>query len=332
MILRSSCPWTPCTYLHYKHVLVNLDLFIDIIGADSKQKFCLNKYRNSHCGDKMILQLSFLHNGITFIGRMISLYSIRPLAMFIWYGYNLNCIPWNIQHLVITVLDTLQAVDPQSLFPHIWMISYRLIKSPQYTGGDFMFLYRFVRRRRRRRRRRPQILVHAITFEQLFGFLSFLAWLLALTYRFTDYILVDFRRDLDLEFSRSNSEFATSQPIMVRLPRNEKQTHRLNSRLQMWPSGLTLVMTLTLNFQGQISNWLYLSQKWSDCHETKSKHIDWSQDLKCDHQVWPWPWLWPWIFKVKCEIGYICQKWSDCHEMKSKHINWTHGVKCDHQI
>ena len=189
-----------------------------------------------------------------------------------------------------------------------------------------MFLYRFVRHRR------PQILVHVITFEQLFGFLSFLAWLLALTYRLTDYILVDFRCDLDLEFSRSNSELATSQPIMVRLPRNEKQTHRLNSRLQMWPSDLTLVMTLTLNFQGQISNWLYLSQKWSDCHETKSKHIDWSQDLKCDHQVWPWPWPWPWIFKVKCEIGYICQKWSDCHETKSKHFNWTQGVKCDHQI
>ena len=58
-----------------------------------------------------------------------------------------------------------------------------VIKSPQYTGADFMFLYRFVRRRRRlrRRRRRPQILVHAITFEQLFAFLSFLAQLLALT-------------------------------------------------------------------------------------------------------------------------------------------------------
>ena len=41
-----------------------------------------------------------------------------------------------------------------------------LIKSPRYTGGDFMFLYRFVRRRRRQsRRRRPQILVQAITFE-----------------------------------------------------------------------------------------------------------------------------------------------------------------------
>ena len=39
-----------------------------------------------------------------------------------------------------------------------------IIKSPRYTGGDFMFLYRFVRRRRRR----PQILVHAVTFEPFF--------------------------------------------------------------------------------------------------------------------------------------------------------------------
>ena len=96
-----------------------------------------------------------------------------------------------------------------------------IIKSPQYTGGDFMFLYRFVRCRRRRR---PQILVHAKTFEQLLGFLSFLAQLLALTCRLPDYIFVDFRRDLDLDFSRSNMEFAISQPKMVRLPRNEKQT------------------------------------------------------------------------------------------------------------
>ena len=167
-----------------------------------------------------------------------------------------------------------------------------------------MFLYRFVRRRRRR----PQILVHAITFEQLWGFLSFLARLLALTYRLTDYILGDFRRDLDLEFSRSNIELAISQPKMIRLPRKEKQTQRLNSRLQMKPSGLTLALTLTLNFQGQILNWLYLSQKWFDCHETKSKHIDWTLGFKWDHRVWPWPWPWPWIFKVKYRIGYISAK------------------------
>ena len=71
-------------------------------------------------------------------------------------------------------------------------IVYKLtpIKSPRYTGGDFMFLFRFVRRRRRRCRhrhhRRAQIIVHAITFEQLFGFLSFLARLLAVTNRLTD--------------------------------------------------------------------------------------------------------------------------------------------------
>ena len=67
-------------------------------------------------------------------------------------------------------------------------------------------------------------------------------------------------------------------------------------------------MTLTLNFQGQIWNLLYLSQKWSDCHETKGKHIDWTLGLKCDHQLWPWPWLWPWILKVKYGICYISAK------------------------
>ena len=103
-------------------------------------------------------------------------------------------------------------------------------------------------------------------------------------------------------------EFAISQPKNVRLPRNEKQTYRLNSRAQMRPSGLTLAMTLTLNFRGQIQNLLYLSQKWSDCHVTKSKHINWTLGLKCDHRVWPWPWPWPWIFKVKYRICYISAK------------------------
>ena len=54
--------------------------------------------------------------------------------------------------------------------------------------------------------------------------------------------------DHDLEFSRSNMEFAISQSKVVRLPRNEKQTYRLNSRPQMWPMGLTLAMTLTFEF------------------------------------------------------------------------------------
>ena len=131
----------------------------------------------------------------------------------------------SILHVINFWLPILCTIKLLSFITKIFVINVLvllLIKSPQYTGGDFMFLYRFVRRRRRRRR--PQILVHAITFEQLLGFLSFLAQLLALTCRLPDYIFVDFRRDLDLDFSRSNMEFAISQPKMVRLPRNEKQT------------------------------------------------------------------------------------------------------------
>ena len=86
---------------------------------------------------------------------------------------------------------------------------------------------------------------------------------------------------------------------MVRLPRNERQIYILNSKAQMWPPGLTLAMTLTLNFQGQIWNLLYLSQKWSDCHETISKHIDWPPGLTNGFDLWPCTWPWPLIFMAK---------------------------------
>ena len=126
---------------------------------------------------------------------------------------------------------------------------------------------------------------------------------------------------------------------MVRLPRNEKQTYRLNSRAQMWPSGLTLAMTLTLNFQGQIQNLPYLSQKWSDCHETKSKHNDWTPGLKCDHRIWLWPWPWPWIFKVKYRICYISAKNGQIASKRKANIsielqasNVTNGFELDHNL
>ena len=105
---------------------------------------------------------------------------------------------------------------------------------------------------------------------------------------------------------------------MVRLPRNEKQTYRLNSRAQMWPSGLTLAMTLTLDFQGQIWNFLYLSQKWTIAKKRKANisielqasnvtngfdldhNLDlWNLKVKCDLDLWPHTGPWPWIFMVK---------------------------------
>ena len=92
------------------------------------------------------------------------------------------------------------------------------------------------------------------------------------------------------------------RPKMVRLPWNKKQTHQLNSRPHIWPLGLILAMILTLNFQGQIWSLLYLNQKWSDCHETKSKHMDGTPGLKCDQWVWPRPWPW--------HLNFQGQMWS----------------------
>ena len=38
------------------------------------------QYRKSHCGDKMVVRLSYLHNGISYTGKMSSLYWIGALA------------------------------------------------------------------------------------------------------------------------------------------------------------------------------------------------------------------------------------------------------------
>ena len=92
-----------------------------------------------------------------------------------WVWINLQFILYASWH---TCYYSIEIIEPRTKC----LLVSNFIKSPRYTGGDFkfMFLYWFVRRRR------PQILVHAITFEQHFGFLSFLAWLLALTCRLPD--------------------------------------------------------------------------------------------------------------------------------------------------
>ena len=38
------------------------------------------QYRKSHCGDKTVVRSSYLHNGISYTGKMTSLYWIRVLA------------------------------------------------------------------------------------------------------------------------------------------------------------------------------------------------------------------------------------------------------------
>ena len=65
---------------------------------------------------------------------------------------------------------------------------------------------------------------------------------------------------------------------------------------------------LDLEFSRPNMEFTISQTKWSNCHETKSKHINWILSLKCDHRIWPWPWPWSWIFKVKYGIYYISAK------------------------
>ena len=39
------------------------------------------QYRKSHCGDKTVVRSSYLHNGISYMGKTISLYWIRVLML-----------------------------------------------------------------------------------------------------------------------------------------------------------------------------------------------------------------------------------------------------------
>ena len=94
-----------------------------------------------------------------------------------WYWFLLEVQIYGICQKNSTSINVLQSARPTQQDRWLHVFEHTVIKSPRYTGVDFMFLYRFVRRRR------SQILVHVITFEQLFGFLSFLARVLALTCR-----------------------------------------------------------------------------------------------------------------------------------------------------
>ena len=62
------------------------------------------KYRKSHCGEKTVLRSSYLHNGISYSGKMSSLYWISARVSKNLSDANTNCseFPWNI--LIPTII------------------------------------------------------------------------------------------------------------------------------------------------------------------------------------------------------------------------------------
>ena len=59
---------------------VCLLIFLWPSGPQFNIKMTSYQYRKSHCGDKTILRPSYLHNGISYTGKMTSLYWIRALV------------------------------------------------------------------------------------------------------------------------------------------------------------------------------------------------------------------------------------------------------------
>ena len=70
----------------------------ELMGSGSwfNIKMSSYQYRKSHCGDKTVVRSSYLHNGISYTGKMASLYWISPLKCFIKFSTkgSSNFIKW----------------------------------------------------------------------------------------------------------------------------------------------------------------------------------------------------------------------------------------------
>ena len=68
------------------------------------------QYRKSHCGDKTVVRLSYLHNGISYTGKMTSLYWIRALNIWGELYQNHGC--WCLGSLHCYVISSVGALAP----------------------------------------------------------------------------------------------------------------------------------------------------------------------------------------------------------------------------
>ena len=98
----------------------------------------------------------------------------------------------------------------------------------------------------------------------------------------------DLGHDLDLEFSRSNTKFAISQPKNGQIASKRKANISIELQASNVTNGLELDHNLDL----------------------------WILKVKCDLDLWPHRWPWPWIFMVKFWNNCISEweGWLTLHE------------------
>ena len=78
-----------------------------ILGADWK-KMPSYQYRKSHYADKTILQPSYLHNGVSFTGKMASFYWIRAQVVDVFreqYHMHDQLVVWIVE---VKIVESLQ--------------------------------------------------------------------------------------------------------------------------------------------------------------------------------------------------------------------------------
>ena len=73
-----KCSWGSTDWRCSKYIWVNK--FHSLPGPWFNIKMSSYQYRKSHCGDKTVVRSSYLHNGISYTGKMSSLYWIVALG------------------------------------------------------------------------------------------------------------------------------------------------------------------------------------------------------------------------------------------------------------
>ena len=150
-------------------------------------------------------------------------------------------------------------------------------------------------------------------------------WIDRMLHPFCDFHF-DLNHDHALGFSKSNFEKVVSQGWDGWLTWNERDVSRQNAGLMLWLSTFTSPMTLTLDFQGQISKKLYLRDGMADWHGTKGMWVDRMSDTCCDFQHSPQPWAWPWIFLCKIlKLLYLRNGKVDSLGMKGMWVGYDVG-------
>ena len=114
--------WQFChQWLHLRLSPQQLQLLAvyESVGWFSK-KMPSYQYRKSHCGVRTILRLSYLHNGISYPGKIIYLYWIKPsMSILDWSSDGSVFILTNLQiqsSLLISTHCQVSGVGPLSLF------------------------------------------------------------------------------------------------------------------------------------------------------------------------------------------------------------------------